>query len=89
MRIDTKYYNFSKKGFTYSLQKELKNEEMNHDEVFEKTWRNQTCERLDYVKSDVSCTTFDYARYSNGMKKIAALGSKDCFNFSFIRLETM
>ena len=55
-------YSLKKLGKTFKLQKELLKTEMNHDEVHKDTWKDKKCEWLFYVKSDVLCTAFAYAR---------------------------
>ena len=62
------------------LQKELLKTEMNHDEVYPDTWKDKKDEWLDYVKNDVLCTAFSYARYSKAMKEITGFGMKDCLS---------
>ena len=37
---------------------------MNHDEIPEDAWQNQTDEWIEYVKNGIFCTVFGYARYS-------------------------
>ena len=63
-------------GNTYNLQKELLKKEMNHDEIFEDNWEKETNKWMDYVKNDVLCTAFSYARYSKGMEQITEVGMK-------------
>ena len=42
---------------------------MNHDEIDENNSGDKKSEWLDYVKNDVFCTAFNYARYSKAMEK--------------------
>ena len=57
-------YSLKKLGKTFKLQKELLKTEKNHNEVYSDTWRDKKSEWLDYVKNDVLCTAFSYARYT-------------------------
>ena len=65
-------------GKTFKLQKELSKTEMNHDEMDEKSWRGEKDEWVDYVKNDVLCTAFSYARSSKAMEEITEISMKDC-----------
>ena len=71
-------YSLKKLGKTFKLQKELLKTEMNHDEVHSDTWKDKKSELLDYVKNDVLCTAFSYARYSKAMEEITGFSMKDC-----------
>ena len=73
-------YSLKKLGKTFELQKELLKTEMKHDDVYEDTWRNKKSERLDYVKNDVLCTAFSYARYCKNMEDITKFSMKDCLS---------
>ena len=53
---------------------------MNHDEIYSDTWRDRKSEWLDYVKNDVLCTAFSYARYTKAMDEITGFGMKDCLS---------
>ena len=66
-----------KVGKTFELQIELLKTEKNLNEVFADTWKYQENEWLDYVKNDVLCTAFSYARYSKTMEHIRVFGMKD------------
>ena len=70
-------YSLKKLGKTFELQKELLKTEMKHDDVHEDTWRNKKSEWLDYVKNDVLCTAFSYARYCKNMEDITKFSMKD------------
>ena len=35
---------------------------------------------MDYVKQDVLCTAFSYARYSKAMEEITGFSMKDCLS---------
>ena len=72
---------FSEKiGKTFKLQKELLKTEMNHNEVYSDTWKDKEDEWLDYVKNDVLCTAFSYARYIKAMEEITGFLMKDCLS---------
>ena len=73
-------YSLEKLGKTFKLQKELLKTKMNHNEVYSDTWKNKKDEWLDYVKNDVLCTAFSYARYSKAMEEITGVGMKDCLS---------
>ena len=70
-------YSLKNLGKTFKLQKELLKTEMNHDEVYSDTWKDKKHEWLDYVKNDVLCTGFSYARNSKAMEEITGFGMKD------------
>ena len=53
---------------------------MNYDEVYSDTWENKKSEWLDYVKNDVLCTAFSYARDTKAVKKITGFSMKDCLS---------
>ena len=67
-------------GETFKLQKEILKTEMNHDEVYSDTWRDKKSEWLDYVKNDVLCTAFSYARFTEAMEEITGFGKKNCLS---------
>ena len=69
-----------KLGRTFKLQKELLKTEMNHDEVDGDNYRDKKDEWLDYVRQDVLCTAFSYARYCKAMQKITGFSRKDCLS---------
>ena len=53
---------------------------MNHDEYDEKNWRDEKDDWVDYVKYDVLCTAFSYARFSKSKLKIFGFVMKDCLS---------
>ena len=71
-------YSLKKLGKTLKIQKEILLTEMNHDEVYSDTWRDKKSDLLDYVKNDVLCTAFSYARYTKAVEEITGSGKKDC-----------
>ena len=71
-------YSLKNLGKTFKLQKELVKTEMNHNEVYSDTWKDKKDEWLLYVKNDVTCTAFCYARYNKAMEEITGFSMKDC-----------
>ena len=71
-------YSLEKLGNTFKIQKELLKTEMNHDEVDGNNNRGKKDEWLEYVKNDVLCTAFSYARYTEAMDEITRFGMKNC-----------
>ena len=67
-------------GKNFKLQKELLKTEMDHNEVYSDTWKDKKDEWLDYVKNDVLCTAFSYARYSKAMEEKTGFGMKYCLS---------
>ena len=73
-------YSLKKLAKTFKLPKELLKTEMNHDEVDENNWKDKKDEWLPYVKNDVLCTAYSYARYIEAMKEIPDFSMKDCLS---------
>ena len=73
-------YSLKKLGKTFKLPKELLKTEMNHDEIDENNWKDQKDEWLPYVKNDVLCTGYCYARYCKAMEDITGFSMKDCLS---------
>ena len=73
-------YSLKKLGKTFKLQKELLKTEMDHKEVYSDTWKDKKVEWLTYVKNDVLCTAFSYARYCKAMEDITGFSMKDCLS---------
>ena len=71
-------YSLEKLGKTFKLQKELLKTKMDHEDVYEDTWKDKKSEWLPYVKKDVLCTAFSYARYCKAMEKNTGFSMKDC-----------
>ena len=76
-----------KLGKTFKLQKELLKTEMNHDEVDGKNYKDKIDEWLPYVKNDVLCTAFSYARYIKAMEEITKFSMKDCLSLPGLGLK--
>ena len=73
-------YSLKKLGKTFELQKELLKTEIDHNEVYSDTWKDKKSEWLPYVKNDVLCTAFSYARYIKAMEEITEFSMKDCLS---------
>ena len=73
-------YSLKNLGKTFRLQKELLKTEMNHDEIDYNNSKDRKSEWLDYVKQDVLCTAFSYARYCKAMEEITGFSKKDCLS---------
>ena len=71
-------YSLEKLGKTFKLPKDLLKTKMNHDDIDENNWKDKKDERLPYVKNDVLCTTYSYARYIKAMEEITRFSMKDC-----------
>ena len=63
-------YPLKKLGKTFKLKKELLKTELNHDEVNGDNYKDKINEWFPYVKNDVLCTAFSYARYIKAMKRL-------------------
>ena len=50
---------------------------MNHDGIYENNWRDKKDEWLPYVKNDVLCTAYSYARYCGSMVELTGFSMKD------------
>ena len=73
-------YSLKKLGKTFKLPKELSKPEMNHDELDENNWRNKKDEWLPYVKNDVLCTAYSYARYNKCKEEKTGFSMKYCLS---------
>ena len=62
-------YSLKKLGKAFKLPQDLLKTEMNHIDIDENNWKNRKDERLPFVKNDVLCTSYCYARYNNAWKK--------------------
>ena len=81
-RCGMTHLNYSVKnlGKTFKLPKELLKTEMNHNDIDENNWKNRKDEWLPYVKNDVLCTSYCYARYNKCMEEITRFSMKDCLS---------
>ena len=70
-------YSLEKIGKIFILQKELFKTEMDNDGIDGNNYKDKINECLPYVKNDVLCTAFSYARYCKAMEEITGLSMKD------------
>ena len=73
-------YFLKKLGKTFKLPKELLKTEMNYNDIDANNWRDNKDEWLPYVKNDVLCTSYSYARYNKNMEEITGFSMKDCLS---------
>ena len=73
-------YSLKKLGKTFELPKELLKTEMNHDEITADNYKDKKDIWLPYVKNDVLCTAYSYARYIKDMEEITGFSMKDCLS---------
>ena len=73
-------YPFKKLGKTFKLQKELLKTGMDHNEVDGDNYKDKIDTWLPYVKNDVLCNAFSYARYSKAMEELTGISTKDCLS---------
>ena len=60
---------------------------MNHDEVDGNNYKGKINDWLPYVKNDVLCTAFSYARYIKAMEDITGFSMKDCLSLPGLGLK--
>ena len=88
-------YSLKKLGKTFELPEELLKTELNHDEIDANNYKDKKDIWLPYVKNDVLCTAYSYARYIKAMEEITGFSMKDCLslpglgwkNFNSLRTE--
>ena len=73
-------YSLKKLGKTFKLPKELLKTEMNHDEIAADNYKDKKDIWLPYVKNDVLCTAYCYARYCKNMEELTKSSMKDCLS---------
>ena len=73
-------YSLKKLGKTFKLPKELLKTEMNHDDIDGDNYKDKKDIWLPYVKNDVLCTAYSYARYIEAMREITGFSMKDCLS---------
>ena len=78
-------YSLIKLGKTFKLPKELLKTEMDHDRIDENNWRDKKDDWLPYVKSDVLCTAYSYARHIKAMEEVTGFSMKDCLSLPGLR----
>ena len=69
-----------KLGKTYITEKILLKTEMNLDDVNGNNYREKKVEWLVYLKNEVFCTAFSYARYCKTIEEITGFPMKDCLS---------
>ena len=73
-------YSLKKLGKTFKLPKELLKTEINHDDIDGDNYKDKKDIWLPYVKNDVLCTAYSYARYIKAMEEITDFSMKDCLS---------
>ena len=73
-------YSLKKLRKTFELPKELLKTEMNHDDINADNYKDKKDIWLPYVKNDVLCTAYSYARYIGAIKEITGFSMKDCLS---------
>ena len=73
-------YRLKKLGKTFKLPKKLLKTEMNHDDIDGDNYKEKKDIWLPYVKNDVLCTAYSYARYIKAMEEITGFSMKDCLS---------
>ena len=73
-------YSLKKLGKTFKLPKELLKTEMNHDDIDGENYKDKKDIWLPFVKNDVLCTAYSYARYIKAMEEITGFSMKDCLS---------
>ena len=73
-------YSLMKLGKTFKLPKELLKTEIDHDEINGDNYKDKKDIWLPYVKNDVLCTAYSYARYIKAMEEITGFSMKDCLS---------
>ena len=83
------HLNYSLKNLvkTFNLQKELLKTEMNHDEIDGNNFKDKINECLPYIKNDVLCTPFSFARYNKAMEEVTRFSMKDCLSLPGLGLK--
>ena len=70
-------YSLKKLGKTFKLPKKLLKTEMNHDDIDGDNYKDKKDIWSPYVKNDVLCTAYSYARYIKAMEEITGFSMKD------------
>ena len=73
-------YSLKNLGKIFKLPKELLKIEMNHDDIDDDNYKDKKDIWLPYVKNDVLCTAYSYARYIKAMEEITGFSMKDCLS---------
>ena len=73
-------YSLKKLGKTFELPKELLKTEIDHNDIDGNNYKDKKDIWLPYVKNDVLCTAYSYARYIGAMREITGFSMKDCLS---------
>ena len=73
-------YSLKKLGKTFKLPKELLKTEMDHDDIDGDNYEDKKDILLPYVKNDVLCNAYSYARYIKAMEEKTGFSMKDCLS---------
>ena len=73
-------YSLKKLGKTFELPKELLKTEIDHNDIDANNYKDKKDIWLPYVKNDVLCTAYSYARYIKAMEEITKFSMKDCLS---------
>ena len=57
---------------------------MDHDEIYEDTWRDEENEWLPHVKKDVLSTVFCYARFMKCVEELTGFGMRNSFTLPYL-----
>ena len=76
-----------KLGKNFKLPKELLKTELNHDEINGMNYKDKKDIWLPYVKNNVLCTAYSYARYNKCMEEITGFSMKDCLSLPGLGLK--
>ena len=60
---------------------------MNYDEVDYNNYKDKIIEWLPYVKNDVLCTAFSYARYNKAIEEVTGFLMKNCLSLRGLGLK--
>ena len=80
-------YSLKKLGKTFKLPKELLKTEMNHDDIDGDNYKDKKDIWLPYVKNDVLCTAYSYARYIKAMEELTGFSMKGCLSLPGLGLK--
>ena len=80
-------YSLKKLGKTFKIPKSLLKTEMDHDEINEANCKEKRSKWLPYVKNDVLCTAYCYARFCRAMQEIPGFSMKDCLSLPGLGLK--
>ena len=73
-------YSLKKLGKTFELPKKLLKTEIDQNDIDGNNYKDKKDIWLPYVKNDVLCTAYSYARYTGAMKEITGFSMKDCLS---------